>query len=82
MNRNDDLNDIPPLVPEREDVASHLSDKRAQNQEIVRPSFYTERVNVSSWPVRVMLSILTLAALGGSYAGYYFYGFCNEYIRQ
>ena len=74
MNDKNELGDIPPLVPEREDVASHLSDKRAQSQEIVRPSYYTERVKVSSWPVRVMLSILTLTAVGGSYAGYYFYG--------
>ena len=53
MNDKNELGDIPPLVPEREDVASHLSDKRAQSQEIVRPSYYTERVKVSSWPVRV-----------------------------
>ena len=63
MNDKNELGDIPPLVPEREDVASHLNDKRAQGQEIVRPSYYTERVKVSSWPVRVMLSILTLAAV-------------------
>ena len=82
MNDRNELGDIPPLVPEREDVASHLNDKRAQGQEIVRPSYYSERVKVSSWPVRVMLSILTLAAIGGSYAGYYFYGKYQTDLRQ
>ena len=82
MNDKNELDDIPPLVPEREDVASHLSDKRAQSQEIVRPSYYTERVKVSSWPVRVMLSILTLTAVGGIYAGYYFYGKYQTDLRQ
>ena len=82
MNNNDDLNDIPPLIPEREDVASHLSDKRAQSQEIVRPGYYKEKVKVSSWPVRVMLSILTLAVAGGSYAGYYLYEKYQTDLRQ
>ena len=82
MNKDDDLNDIPPLVPERDDVASHLSDKRAQNQEIVRPNYYTEKVRVSSWPVRIMLTILTLVAAGGSYAGYYFYDKYQTDLRQ
>tara|TARA_B100000945_G_scaffold81943_1_gene63197 strand:+ start:957 stop:1751 length:795 start_codon:yes stop_codon:yes gene_type:complete len=82
MNKDDDLNDIPPLVPERDDVASHLSDKRAQNQEIVRPNYYTEKVKVSSWPVRIMLTILTLVAAGGSYAGYYFYDKYQTDLRQ
>ena len=82
MIKNDDLNDIPPLIPEREDVASHLSDKRAQGQEIVRPGFYKEKVMVSSWPVRLMLAILTLAGVGGGYAGYYFYGKYQTDLRQ
>ena len=82
MNKDDDLNDIPPLVPERDDVASHLNDKRAQNQEIVRPNYYTEKVKVSSWPVRIMLTILTLVATGGSYAGYYFYDKYQTDLRQ
>ncbi len=44
MSEKDDLKDIPPLVPERDDVASHRSNKRAQSQEIVRPSYYTRKV--------------------------------------
>ena len=82
MKEENELGDIPPLVPERDDAASHLHDKRAQNQEIVRPNYYTERVKVSSWPVRIMLTILTLVAAGGSYAGYYFYGKYQTDLRQ
>ena len=82
MKEKNELGDIPPLVPERDDVASHLNDKRAQNQEIVRPNYYTERVKVSSWPVRIMLTILTLVAAGGRYAGYYFYGKYQTDLRQ
>ena len=82
MKEKNELGDIPPLVPERDDVASHLNDKRAQIQEIVRPNYYTERVKVSSWPVRIMLTILTLVAAGGSYAGYYFYGKYQTDLRQ
>ena len=82
MKEENELGDIPPLVPERDDVASHLNDKRAQNQEIVRPNYYTEKVKVSSWPVRIMLTMLTLVAAGGSYAGYYFYGKYQTDLRQ
>ena len=74
MSEKDDLKNIPPLVPERDDVDSHLTNKRAQSQEIVRPSYYTQKVEVSTWPVRIMLMLLTLGALGGGYGAYYFYG--------
>ena len=60
MNDHDELNDIPPMVPERDDVDTHLSNKKAQSQEIVRPNYYTQKVKVSTWPVRIMLAILTL----------------------
>ena len=56
MDENDDLKDIPPMVPDRDDVDSHISNKRSQNQEIVRPSYYTQKVKVSTWPVRILLS--------------------------
>ena len=82
MKEKNELGDLPPLVPERDDVASHLNDKRAQNQEIVRPNYYTEKVKVSSWPVRIMLTILTLVAACGSYAGYYFYDKYQTDLRQ
>lgn len=82
MRDKNELGDIPPLVPEKDDVASHMSNKKAQSQEIVRSSYYTERVKVSSWPVRVMLTILTLVAAGGGYAGYYLYGEYQTDLRQ
>ena len=72
MNDQDDLHDIPPMVPERDDVDTHLSNKKAQDQEIVRPSYYTQKVKVSTWPVRILLTMLTLAAGAGGYGAYYF----------
>lgn len=82
MTEDKDLNDIPPMIPEKDDVASHLTNKKAQNQEIVRPNYYTEKVKVSSWAVRVMLSLLTLTVAGGVYAAYYFYGNYQTDLRQ
>jgi chromosome segregation ATPase len=82
MSEKDDLKDIPPLVPERDDVASHRSNKRAQNQEIVRPSYYTRKVEVSTWPVRIMLILLTLGVVVGGYGAYYFYGEYQNTLRQ
>jgi septal ring factor EnvC (AmiA/AmiB activator) len=69
-------------VPDRDDVKSHISNKRAQGQDIVRPSYYTQSVKVSTWPVRILLSILTLAVIGGGYGAYYFYGEYQTDLRQ
>ena len=82
MSEKDDLKNIPPLVPERDDVASHRSNKRAQSQEIVRPSYYTRKVEVSTWPVRIMLILLTLGVVVGGYGAYYFYGEYQNTLRQ
>lgn len=82
MNDQDDLHDIPPMVPERDDVDTHLSNKKAQGQEIVRPSYYTQKVKVSTWPVRILLTILTLAAGAGGYGAYYFYEIYQSDLRQ
>ena len=82
MNDQDDLHDIPPMVPERDDVDTHLSNKKAQDQEIVRPSYYTQKVKVSTWPVRILLTILTLAAGAGGYGAYYFYEIYQSDLRQ
>ncbi len=82
MNDSDDLRDIPPLVPDRDDVDSHLSNRKAQGQEIVRPSYYTEKVKVSSWPMRIMVTLLFLAACAGGYGSYYFYELYQDNLRQ
>ncbi len=82
MNDQDDLHDIPPMVPERDDVDTHLSNKKAQDQEIVRPSYYTQKVKVSTWPVRILLTMLTLAAGAGGYGAYYFYEIYQSDLRQ
>jgi len=82
MNDQDDLHDIPPMVPERDDVDTHLSNKKAQDQEIVRPSYYTQKVKVSPWPVRILLTILTLADGAGGYGAYYFYEIYQSDLRQ
>ena len=69
MDHKDELKDIPPMIPDRDDVDSHLSNRRSQKDEIVRPSYYAERVTVSTWPVRVVLAMLCLVAGGGAYGG-------------
>lgn len=82
MNDSDeDLNKLPPMVPDRDDVDSHLSNRKAQDNDIVRPSYYGEKVKVSTWPVRIMLLLLTCAAGAGGYAGYYFYGEYKDDLR-
>ena len=82
MSENDELTNIPPMVPERDDVATHLKNKKAQSQDIVRPSYYTQKVKVSTWPVRIILTVLTLGMLGGGYGAYYFYGEYQNSLRQ
>ncbi|MDA1369384.1 MAG: hypothetical protein O2971_01285 [Proteobacteria bacterium] len=82
MSENDELTNIPPMVPERDDVATHLKNKKAQSQDIVRPSYYTQKVKVSTWPVRIVLTILTLGMLGGGYGSYYFYEEYQISLRQ
>ncbi|MEX2469966.1 MAG: hypothetical protein WD396_09440 [Pseudohongiellaceae bacterium] len=90
MRDNDDLNDIPPLVPDSDDVNTHRSNKRAQGREIVRPAHHgartahgarTVRAGVS-WPVRIMLVLLTLATLAGGYGAYYFYDIYQTDLRR
>ena len=83
MSNSDDLRDIPPLVPDRDDVDSHLSNKRAQGNDIVRPSYYTQSVKVkSTWPMRILMSLLVIAAGGGGYGAYYFYELYQDNLRQ
>ncbi|MDG2420978.1 MAG: hypothetical protein P8N40_04705 [Gammaproteobacteria bacterium] len=82
MSDDNELDNIPPMVPEMDDVASHITNKKAQSQEIVRPNYYTEKVKVSSLPVRIMLTVLTLVVGSGIYAAYYFYGNYQTDLRQ
>ncbi|MEX2129912.1 MAG: hypothetical protein WD772_00375 [Pseudohongiellaceae bacterium] len=72
MRENDELTDIPSIVPSRDDVDTHRQNRKGQAQEIVRPGHYTERVKVSTWPVRIMLGLLSLAVMAGGGGAYYF----------
>ena len=82
MKDQDELHDITPMVPDRDDVDSHISNRRSQSQEIVRPAYHTKPVRVSTWPVRIMLLLLTLAAGGGGYGAWYFYEIYQTDLRQ
>lgn len=68
MKDNDDLLDIPTMIPARDEVVQHQT-KRRQG-DIARPVNYGEIVKVSTWPVRIMLGVLTLALGVGAYLGY------------
>lgn len=82
MNEDDELSNIPPMVPDRDDVTSHLSNKKAQSQDIVRPAYYTENVKVSTWSVRIMLTLIILTLLVAGYGGYYLFGEYRNDLRQ
>ena len=74
MGENDDINEIPSMVPDRDDRDTHHSNRRAREQEISPPGYYRARVErASTWPVRILLALLTIAVVGGGYAGWYFY---------
>lgn len=82
MNDKDELHDIPPMVPDRDDVDSHISNRASQKDEIVRPSYYTQKIKVSTWPVRIMLTLLTITTAGAAYGAYYMYGVYQYDLRQ
>ncbi len=82
MSEPDDFTDIPPLVPDRDDLDTHKKDKIAQSQDIVRPSQYTQLGRSSSWPMRLAVWLLFMAAMAGSYGAYYFYGLYQDNLRQ
>ena len=67
MRDNDDLGRLPPMVPERDDVDSHMTNRRAQTQDIVMPARGAKN-NGSSAAVKVALAVLFLAAVGGGAA--------------
>lgn len=79
MSENDDLNEIPSMVPDRDHMDTHLGNRRAKEREIAPPGYYRARVErASTWPVRIMLALLTLAVGANGYLGWYFY---NEMYR-
>ena len=74
MNQNDDLNEIPSMVPDRDHMDTHLGNRRAGKREIAPPGYYRARVERANiWPVRIMLALLTLAVGANGYLGWYFY---------
>lgn len=74
MNEPDDLNEIPSMVPDRDHVDTHRGNQRAREQEIAASGYYRARVErASTWPVRIMLALLTLAVGGGGYGAWRFY---------
>ncbi len=73
MRENDELGKIPPIVPDRDDVDTHRTNKRAQGREIVRSNYHAEKVVVSSWPVRIMLMLIILVMGGAGYGAYVLY---------
>ncbi len=70
------------MVPERDHLDSHRSNRRAQKQEIVRPARRGARRGKSSGGVRVLLTLLSLAVVGGGAGGYYFYTEYETDLRQ
>lgn len=77
MRDHDDLDNIPSMVPSRDDVDSRQQARR--QPDLVKPVSYAELVKVSTWPVRIMLGVLTVALAG---AAYYGYSLNQEAMRQ
>ncbi len=71
MNEKDDLGNIPSMVPDRDEVVRHQ--RKRNQQEIVPPSAYSDVIKVSTWPIRIMIFLLTLSLMGGGALGYYIY---------
>ena len=82
MRDNHEIGKIPPIVPDRDDVDTHRSNKRSQGQDIVRPGYYAEKVKVSTWPVRIMLTLIVLVMAGAGYAAYTGYGMYLDEMGQ
>lgn len=80
MRDNDDLHDIPSMVPARDEVVHHQTKRR--QPDIVPPVSYGETIKVSTWPVRIVLTLLTLTIGAGGYLGYTVYQDNLESLRQ
>ena len=73
MTENDELTNIPPMIPDADEVDAYRSNKKSQSQDIVRPSYHNQKVKVSTWPVRFLLTLITLTLLAAGYGAYYAY---------
>ncbi len=67
MRDNDDLGKLPPMVPERDDVDTHATNRRAQGQDIVMParSAASRGGGASALKWAVVLLFVALGAAGG-----------------
>lgn len=80
MRDNDDLLDIPSMVPARDEVVHHQSKRR---QPDIEPTVRSgETVQASTWPVRIMLGLLTMAIGAGGYLAYTVYQDNLATLRQ
>ncbi|MEX2335623.1 MAG: hypothetical protein WD600_15285 [Pseudohongiella sp.] len=77
MRDNDDLGDIPSMVPDRDEVADRQQARR--QPDLVKNVSYAETIKVSTWPVRIMLGVLSLAILAGAGLAYTVY---DENLRR
>ena len=80
MRDNDDLLNIPSMVPARDEVVHHQNKRR--QPEIEPTHRYGETIKVSTWPVRIMLGVLTLAIAAGGYLAYTVYQDNLAALRQ
>ena len=71
MRDNDDLGRLPPMVPERDDVDSYISNRKAQGQDIVMPARGIAQPR-SSKGLKAAIAILFLAVFGGAGYGYFY----------
>ena len=90
----EDLYNIPPMVPDPDHVDSHRSGRRARGQEIVPPppggrigggggrGVGAGSIGELSGGLQFLLAVLTIIALGGSAAAYYFYDQYQTDLRQ
>ena len=80
MRDNDEFKDIPSLVLSREDVVERQSSRK--QSDIESTPRYGEVVKVSTWPVRIMLALLTLTIGGGAWLGYQAYAENLQALEQ
>jgi prefoldin subunit 5 len=77
---SEDLHNIPPMVPSRDEVVTR---QRSRNQpDIVNPVSYKETVKVSTWPVRLMLFLLSVAIGAAAYGAFLFHERYIQDMRQ